>query len=269
MRIALLFLSLAAVGAQQTASDRANWNNPIEPFRIIGNVYYVGAAGVSAFLIRTSDGFVLLDGALPETAPRIAQNIAALGFDIRDVKVLLNSHAHYDHGGGLAELKRLSGASLVASAADAPALEAGDPDMPAVAVDRRIADGETVTLGGTTMTAHLTPGHTKGCTTWTTAAADAGRTYDVLFHCSTSVVDTLVGNKNYPTIVEDYERTFAKIRAMKADVFLTNHPFFFDMEQKRAAPVAAGKNPFVDPSALQRFNERSALQFKAALEKAR
>ena len=269
MRTALIFLSFITFSAQQTASDRASWNNPVEPFRIIGNVYYVGAAGVSAFLIRTTDGLILLDGALPETAPRIARNIATLGFNIRDVKVLLNSHAHYDHGGGLAELKRLSGASLVASAADAPALEAGDPDMPAVRVDRRINDGDTVALGGVTMTAHLTPGHTKGCTTWTTAAAEGGRSYDVLFHCSTSVVDTLVGNTKYPNIVQDYEKTFATLRAMKADIFLTNHPFFFDIEKKRAAMGTAGPNPFVDPTELQRFNDRQEQNFKAALEKAR
>jgi metallo-beta-lactamase class B len=269
MRIGLLVLSLVTLGAQQTATDRADWNKPVEPFKIIGDVYYVGAAGVSAFLIRTDDGLILLDGALPETAPRIARNIATLGFDVRDVRILLNSHAHYDHGGGLAELKRLSGASLVASAADAPALEAGDANMPPVRVDRRINDGDRVSLGGAALTAHLTPGHTKGCTTWTTTAAEAGRTYEVLFHCSTSVVDVLVGNTAYPTIVQDYERTFAKLRAMKADVFLTNHPFFFDMDEKAAAKATAAANPFVDASELQRFNARQEQNFKSALEKER
>src|SRR5688500_10833694 len=138
MHVVILAFALLALTPQQTASDRVNWNKPVEPFRIIGDVYSVGAAGVSAFLVRTGDGLILLDGALLETAPQIAKNIATLGFNVRDVKVLLNSHAHYDHGGGLAELKRLSGASLVASSADAPALEAGDPNMPPVRVDRRI-----------------------------------------------------------------------------------------------------------------------------------
>ena len=269
MHAVILFLTLLASGAQQTASDRADWNKPVEPFRVIGNVYYVGAAGVSAFLVRTGDGLILLDGALPETAPQIARNIATLGFNIRDVKVILNSHAHYDHGGGLAELKRLSGASLVASAADAPALEAGAPNMPPVRVDRRIDEGDTVALGGVTMTAHVTAGHTKGCTTWTTTAPESGRSYGVLFHCSTSVVDTLAGNKTYPDIVQDYEKTFAKLRAMKTDVLLTNHPFFFDMEKKRAKVSAGGPNPFVDPSELQRFNDRQEQNFKASLEKER
>lgn len=269
MRITVLILSLLALGAQRTASDREAWNQPVEPFQIIGNVYYVGADGVSAFLIRTGDGLILLDGALPETAPQIAKNIASLGFNIRDVKVLLNSHAHFDHGGGLAELKRLSGASLAVSALDAPALEAGDPNMPPVRVDRRLADGDTVRLGGTTLTAHLTPGHTKGCTTWTMTAEESGRRHDVLFHCSTSVVDTLVGNTGYPNIVADYERTFARLRAMKADVFLTNHPWFFGMSEKVKARQEGGVNPFIDPLALGRFNDRQEQNFRAALEKER
>lgn len=269
MRTAVLLVTFLAFGAQRTASDREAWNRPVEPFQVIGNVYYVGAEGVSAFLIRTGDGLILLDGALPETAPRIAKNIAALGFDIRDVNVLINSHAHFDHGGGLAELKRLSGASLAVSALDAPALEAGDPNMPAVRVDRRLADGDTVRLGDTTLTANLTPGHTKGCTTWTLTTEEDGRQYDVLFHCSTSVVDTLVGNEAYPNIVADYERTFARLRGMKADVFLANHPMFFRMAEKRAKAGAGAPNPFVDPTELPRFNERQEAQFKAALEAAR
>lgn len=269
MRTAVLLLSLLALGAQSAATDRAAWNRPVEPFRIIGDVYYVGAEGVSAFLVRTSDGLVLLDGALPETAPQIARNIATLGFSPRDVKVLINSHAHFDHGGGLAELKRMTGASLAVSGPDADRLEAGERDMPAVRVDRRLADGDTVHLGDTTLTAHLTPGHTKGCTTWTMTTREEQREYTVLFHCSTSVVDTLVGNTGYPNIVGDYERTFARLRAMEADVFLANHPMFFNMSDKLKARHAGGANPFVDPLALGRFNDRQEQQFRAALEKAR
>lgn len=269
MRTAVFLLSLVAMGAQSAATDRAAWNRPVEPFRIVGNVYYVGAEGVSAFLIRTTGGLVLLDGALPETAPQIAGNITKLGFNPRDVKVLINSHAHFDHGGGLAELKRVTGASLAVSGPDADRLEKGEPDMPAVRVDRRLADGDTVRLGGTTLTAHLTPGHTKGCTTWTMTADEDGRSHDVLFHCSTSVVDTLVGNAGYPNIVSDYERTFAKLRSMKADVFLANHPMFFNMSDKLKARQPGGANPFIDPLALGRFNDRQEQQFRAALEKAR
>lgn len=253
MRTAVLLLSLLALGAQQTASDREAWNTPVEPFRIVGNIYFVGAEGVSAFLIRTSEGSIIIDGGLPETAPQIAASMAALGVAPGDVKILLNSHAHFDHGGGLAELKRLTGAS----------------SMPTVRVDRRLADGDTVRLGETTLTAHVTPGHTKGCTTWTMTAHEDGRDHDVLFHCSTSVVDTLVGNKTYPNIVADYERTFARLREMKADVFLTNHPWFFNMAEKVEARQAGDANAFIDPLALGRFNDRQERQFRAALEKER
>ena len=268
----MFILAAFLFAGQQTSAEREAWNRPVEPFRIIGNVYYVGAAGVSAFLIHSPDGSILLDGALPETAPQIARNIAALGFDIRSVKYLLNSHAHYDHAGGLAELKRLSGAKMVASGGDAPALRSGKAlfgDFPAVAVDEIAGDGSTVKVGGATLTAHLTPGHTSGCTTWTTTAREDGRDYRVLFHCSTSVVDKLFGNAGNPHIVSQYQRTFAKLGAMQADVFLGSHPSFFRMDEKRRAMKPGAPNPFVDPGELERFNTSSRRQFEAALAKER
>lgn len=253
----------------QSPDERLEWNRPVEPFRIIGNIYYVGAAGVSAFLIHTAEGSVLLDGGLPETAPRIAQGIATLGFDIRSVKWLINSHAHFDHGGGLAELQRLTGAPVAASAADGAVLRAGARNMPPVRVARTVDDGDTIEIGGTVLTAHMTPGHTKGCTTWTAVARERGRDYKVLFHCSTSVVDTLVGNTGYPSIVQDYEATFAKLATLEADVFLGAHPSFFGMAEKRGKMQADGPNPFVDATELRRFNERSRAQFQAELTKHR
>jgi metallo-beta-lactamase class B len=263
----IVCLLLTATATGQSPDERIEWNKPVEPFRIIGNVYYVGAAGVSAFLIRTNDGDILLDGGLPETAQHIAQSVKTLGFNVRDIKQLINSHAHFDHGGGLAELKRLTGASLAVSGPDAPAFGGSGRDMPAVRVDRRLKDGDTITLGGTTLTAHLTTGHTKGCTTWTMSTGEGGRRYDVLFHCSTSVVDKLVRNSTYPAIVSDYQRTFAALRAMRADVFLGAHPSFFDMDAKRRKMAVGAPNPFVDPSELKRFNDRSERQFKDALAK--
>jgi metallo-beta-lactamase class B len=241
------------------------WNKPVEPFRVVGNIYYVGAAGVSAFLVVTPAGSILLDAGLPETAPQIAGNIRALGFHVTDVKVLLDSHAHFDHSGGLAELKRLSGAKLVASAGDAPALERGGRDSPAVAVDRVVNDGDTVELGGLTMTVNITPGHTKGCTTWSTTTTENAKPYRVLFHCSTSVVDKLVGNREYPHIVDDYEQSFRKFRAMEADVFLAPHPAFFRMEEKRSRMRPGAANPFVDPGELRRFVDASERQFRKQL----
>jgi metallo-beta-lactamase class B len=251
--------------AQQKDAERSAWNAPVEPFHIIGNVHYVGAAGVSAFLIVTTEGSILLDGGLPETAPLIARNIEALGFRLRDVKFLINSHAHFDHAGGLAELKRLTGAPMIASGPDASTLSAGAEDMPPIVIDRVVDDGDTVQLANATLTAHVTPGHTKGCTTWTMTTSDGVRPYRVLFYCSTSVVDRLLGNARYPQIVGDYERTFARFRTMSADVFLANHPGFFQMERKRKAMASGGANPFVDPGELQRFVATSEQAFRETL----
>jgi len=236
---------------------------------VFGNIYYVGALGVSAYFIHTPAGAILLDGGLQETAPLIEKNIAALGFRLQDVKVLLNSHAHFDHAGGLAALQKASGAKLVASQGDAPVLRAGGGNQPPVRVDRVVADGETVELGGTVLTAHVTPGHTQGCTTWTTTVAEAGRSHPVVFYCSTSVVDRLVDNPRYPSIVADYERSFALLRALPCDVFLAPHGDFFQLSAKRAKVSAGAPNPFIDPGELRRFVDRSEQAFREALAKER
>lgn len=249
-------------------SRREAWNQPFAPFRVIGNIHYVGA-GVSSFLITTPDGAILLDGGLPETAPLISESIAELGFRVSDIELLLNSHAHFDHAGGLAALKKASHAQLVASAGDAPLLRAGNPDQPAVTVDRVVNDGDTVELGGTVLTAHVTPGHTPGCTTWTTTVIDAGKPYRVVFFCSTSVVDRLVGNRHYPGIVADYERSFTALRAIPADVFLGPHPEFFQMAAKRERMKAGGPNPFIDPGEFRRYIDQSERKFRQVLERER
>jgi metallo-beta-lactamase class B len=268
LAIVLACAAAAAIGAQ-SARERVEWNKPVEPFRVVGPIYYVGAAGVSAFLIASSDGAILLDGALPETAPQIAANVTKLGFKVTGIRFLLNSHAHFDHAGGLAELKKASGATLVASAGDAPALKSGGAGIPAVGVDRIIADRDTVTLGDTTLQALVTPGHTKGCTTWTMNARDGQRLLRVVFYCSTSVVAPLVGNENYPEIVDDYERSFRTLRELQADVFLANHPTFFELERKRKQMATGAGNPFVDSSELQRFVTSSERAFRAVLAKQR
>jgi metallo-beta-lactamase class B len=265
--LVLLGIVQCGLACAQTAEERVAWNRPIEPFRLIGNIHYVGAAGVSAFLITTPEGAFLLDGGLPETAALIRANIETLGFRVTDVKYLLNSHAHFDHAGGLDALKQASGAAMVASSGDAPALKAGGPDMPSVAVDRVVRDGEALTLGGTTMIANVTPGHTKGCTSWSTTVTEGGRSYRVLFNCSVSIVDRLVGNTAYPSIVADYERTFRRFREFPADVFLSSHPYAFELEAKRVKQRAGGANPFVDPSELRRFMDQAERQFREALKK--
>src|SRR4030095_16436626 len=170
-----LSLFLPATANPQADPTARSWNQPVKPYRIIGNVWYVGASGVTSFMITTSKGHILIDGGLAETAPQIKQNVAQLGFKLTDVKILLNSHAHYDHAGGLAELKELTGAKLMATEADAALLARGGKDdfqwgdkylYKPVKADRLLRDGDPVELGGVTLTALLTPGHTRGSTTW-------------------------------------------------------------------------------------------------------
>ena len=268
-----LFFTLCSMGVAQVSADqRAAWNRPVKPFRVISNIYYVGAANVSSFFIRTPQGAILLDGGLPETAPFIEKNIAQLGFSMKDIKILLNSHAHFDHCGGLAELKKLSGAQMVASERDRPVLVSGQGragTFPPVGVDRVIGDHQTVQLGGVTMTAHITPGHTKGCTTWTMPVSDGGKTYRVVFYCSTSVVDKLVNNSDYPDIVADYERSFAELRKIPCDVFLGPHAGFFKLEEKRKQLDAGKADAFVDPTEMQKYVDESEHAFQEQLAKER
>ncbi|WP_336964504.1 subclass B3 metallo-beta-lactamase [Sphingobium aquiterrae] len=240
----------------QDAAQRVEWNAPFAPFRIVGNVYYVGTRGLAAYLVTGPRGHVLVDGGLPESAPLIAANIKALGFRLKDVRTILINHAHFDHCGGLAELKRLTGAQLVASMADKADLESGKvrgrpglPDAPPVKVDRAIADGYVLRLGPIAMTAHLTPGHTRGATSWTLRTGN--RT--VLFASSLTVAgQKLFGDPYYPRADADFRATFARLRRMKADVFLSFHDQQFDMQKKRARQQAGIATAFVDPGELTR-----------------
>lgn len=262
----LLPTALAQVPSWVSGGLSDEWNDPVAPLHVVGNIHYVGAAGVSAFLITTPAGSILLDGGFRETAPRIQKSIGELGFRIEDVEYLLNSHAHFDHAGGLAALKKASGARLVASQADAPRLRVGTAEQPAVSVDRVVKDGDRVELGGVVLTARVTPGHTPGCTTWTMTTEEAGKPLQVVFYCSTSVVDRLVGNKGYPGIVADYERSFARLRDLPCDVFLGPHPEFFQMAAKRERVGKGQPNPFIDPGELRRYVEASEQKFREALK---
>jgi metallo-beta-lactamase class B len=237
------------------AKERIEWNKPQAPFHVIGNIYYVGMAGVSAFLIVTPKGDILTDGGLPESAPFIEKNIQALGFKLSDVKILLNSHAHFDHSGGLAKLKADTAAKLYASAGDKPFLESGHItfgpsakiNTTPVHVDQVIADGEAVRLDGVTLTAHVTPGHTKGCTTWTMPLTDGGVTHKVMFFCSITVAgNPLVGNTAYPQIVSDYRASFARLKKIDADIFFAPHGEQFGLADKLTKMKPGAPNPFID-----------------------
>lgn len=268
----LLATATVALLAQRDDATRVAWNRPVSPFQMIGNIYYVGAEGVASYLITSPRGHILLDGGLPETASQVEKNIAALGFQLKDVRYLLNSHAHFDHSGGLAELKRASGAQMVASQPDAIILQQGGPphrpswQFPPVKVDRIIRDGETLALGDLKLTALITAGHTPGCTTWTMPLKDQERTLNVVFYCSTSVVDKLHNNTDYPQIIADYRRSFERLKALPCDVFLGPHPGFFHMQEKRARLKKGGPNPFIDPAEFRAYVNESEQAFEAALK---
>lgn len=250
------------------------WNDPYAPFTVFANIHYVGTWTVSAWLITDPKGHILIDGVVPQSAPQIARNIEQLGFHVRDVRYLLNSHAHIDHAGGLAGLKQRTGAIMVASAADKPFLEAGDighgptkgEAFPPVRVDRVIADGETVRVGETILTARLTPGHSPGCTSWTMdARGQDGVLRRIFFHCSATVAGQSLHPEAYPGIVQNFKASFPSIRAEKADIFLANHDSFFGLHAKRKQLEAGDTNAFVDPGELERFNTAMEKAFSEEL----
>jgi metallo-beta-lactamase class B len=271
---AALLLGAATLHAQSDPTSRS-WN---QPYRIAGNLYYVGASDVTSFLIATPKGHILLDSGFAETVPIIQANVKKLGFRMEDVKILLNSHAHYDHAGGLAALKEMTGATLAASAADAEQLARGGKDDPhigndglfaAVRADRILKDGDTVSLGGSTLTAHLTPGHTRGCTTWTMRVKDGDKTEDVVFVCSTSVLPgvRLTDNAKYPKVGEDYGKTFQTLKALPCDIFLAPHASFYDGLGKAARlREGAKENPFVDPKGYREYVEKSEKRYLDLLQ---
>ncbi|HEY7546370.1 MAG TPA: subclass B3 metallo-beta-lactamase [Blastocatellia bacterium] len=274
--LALVLLIPALAFAQSDPTSR-EWNRPVKPYRVIGNIYYVGAAEVSSYLITTPQGHILLDSGFAETVPLIRENLAKLGFNLSDIKILIKSHAHFDHCGGLAELKELTGAKLAASEADAELLARGGKGdfqwedkfaYRPVTVDRTLRDNDTIELGGVVMTARLTPGHTKGCTTWTMKVKDGGRELDVVFVGSASIPGyKLVDNEKYPNIAEDYAHTFEVLKELKCDVFLAPHGSFFRMKEKMARAEKGGANPFIDPQSYRNYVARAEKTYRDQLQK--
>lgn len=271
-----LTLSLAV---QANKSFPPEWTRPIEPFKIIGNIYYVGTEDLSSYLITTPAGSVLIETGAEGNADIVARNIATLGFKVTDVKYILTTQAHFDHVGAHARMKQLSGGQIVVSEGDAPVVEGGGrgdyhfgPDFyfPPAHVDRRIQDGDTVRLGGTVLTAHLTPGHTKGTTTWTMELREGeAKPIHVVFAGSTTVNDgvKLVDNPQYPHIADDFRRSFKILSQLPCDVFLPAHASqFADFPGKAAAArKRTTPNPFVDPGALATFIRSSQQAFETKL----
>lgn len=249
MKAWLLAATLLAAPASAQLDPPA-WTRPMPPVRLIGPIDYVGTQGLAAYLIRTRDGAILIDATMEENVPAIERNIQALGVRLRDVKLILVSHAHFDHAAGLAAMRRDTGAKVVAGTGDAAALETGIPPgettygvirFPAVPVARRVRDGDRVTLGGVTLRVVTTPGHTPGCTTWTMRIVQRRRPLDVVFPCSVTVAgNRLFGNTRHPGIAQDYRVSIARLAALHADVVLPAHPEMADvLERARAGTLVA------------------------------
>ena len=278
--VALLPLT-GAVQAQTLkdliATLRASWDKPTEPFKMIDNVYYVGTEGLASYLITSPQGHILVDTVMPEATSQIKANIEKLGFKVADIKFLLNTHAHVDHAGGLAEMKQATGAQVVAGEADKPLLEGGYYPgaqeetvlaFPPVKVDRTVREGDTVMVGNVTLTAHETPGHSPGCTSWAFSVKDGDATRSVLIFCSGTVaLNRLVANPTYPGIVDDYRKTFARAKEMKADILLAPHPDMYKMPDKRAKLANGAPNPFVDPGEFNTYAATLEKAFDDALAK--
>ena len=257
------------------------WNRPHDPFQVYGNTYYVGVAGLSAVLIATTDGLILLDGALPQSAPHIEANLATLGFRIEDVRLIVNSHAHYDHAGGIAALQRRSGARVAASASGAAALRRGEPteDDPQYESGRLpkarfpavtevevevVGDGQALTVGDVTLTAHHTPGHTPGSTTWTWRSCEADRCVDVVYADSLNPVsDDGFRFTDDPSRIAAFERSIATVDALACDVLIAVHPSFSGLDDKLAARArGATPDPFLDADACHAYAAESLARLR-------
>jgi metallo-beta-lactamase class B len=280
--LALAFLSsvfiLVADGPLR-AQNPAEWTESFPPHKVAGNIYYVGSKGLAAFLITTPQGHILINSNLQESVPQIQASVEKLGFHFSDVKILLISHAHFDHCAGSAKIKELTGARYMVMDADVPVVESGGKNdfqyggsknswYPGAKVDRVLHDGDQVRLGDTVLVAHLTPGHTKGTTTWTMKVRDGGKILDVVIVGSPNVNPgyKLVHNAAYPNIALDYERTFRVLNALPCDVFLGAHGSYYDMQAKFAR-LKQGTNPFLDPDGYKSYVADREQAFRAELKK--
>jgi metallo-beta-lactamase class B len=264
------------------AQDNADWTEPFPPFRIAENLYYVGSRGLANYLITTPKGHILINSDLEENVPLIRASVERLGFKFADIKVLLISHAHWDHNAAGDTIKQLTGAKYMVMKADAPVVESGGKadfhygNLPAALykptrVDRLLHDGDEVKLGGTVLVAHLTPGHTRGCTTWTMKVREAGKTYNVVIIGSPNVNPgyQLVNNKAYPRIAADYEKMFRVLKSLPCDIFLGAHGNYFDMETKYARLKEGAPAAFVDPEGYRKYVADKEQAFKTELAKQR
>jgi metallo-beta-lactamase class B len=279
---AIFAAALASAVAARPAAGQASpdWTEPFPPFRIAGNLYYVGSKGLANYLITTPQGHILINSDLVESVALIKASIEQLGFKFSDVKILLINHAHWDHDAGSAKVKELTGAKYMVMEGDVPVVESGgkadfhygsNPEMqyPTTKVDRVLHDGDKVTLGDAVLVAHLTPGHTRGNTTWTLAVREGDKAYNAVIIGSPNVNPgyRLVGKPSYPGIVQDYEQTFRVLASLRCDLFLGAHGAYYDLEAKYARMKAGAANPFVDPQGCAKFIDDKEKAFRAELAK--
>src|SRR4051812_49304004 len=275
-----MFLATLALAAAAAGQGPADWYAPFPAHKVVGNVYYVGSKDLASYLITTPEGHILINSGFERTVPLIRDSVESLGFQMRDVKILLASHAHSDHVAGHAKMKELTGAKVYVMRGDDAVIASGgkgqylyaDSRWPPCPVDRVLEDGEEVSLGGVKLVARRTPGHTRGCTTWTWRVADGGKDHDVVVIGSPNVNRgyKLVGNADYPEIADDFARTFRVLKSLPCDVFLGAHGGYYDMAAKHErAGRGAGANPFVDPEGYRAYVARKEQAFRDTLAEQR
>jgi metallo-beta-lactamase class B len=278
----IVLLFALPVVAQSNSFLQANptWVKPFPPFRIAGNLYYVGSEDLAAYLIVTPQGNILINSNLESSPAQIKKAVESLGFKFSDTKILLISHGHFDHCAGSAEIKRITGAKYEVMDRDVSVVESGghtdfnyaaDKSMwfPPTKVDRILHDGDAVSLGGTTLTAHLTAGHTKGTTTWTLDEKENGRTLHVVIVGSPNVNPgyKLVNNKTYPQITDDYRHEFEVLKKLPCDIFLGAHSGYFGLAEKYPRWQGGDKNAFIDPAGYKAYIADREQAFEGELKK--
>jgi metallo-beta-lactamase class B len=281
--LVIVIVLLGLVSSQRPAFSQANdWLQAFPPFRIAGNLYYIGSRGLASYLVTTSEGHILINTNLEESVPMLRASIEKLGFKYTDVKILLISHAHFDHNAGSALIQKQTGAKYMVMAEDVSVVESGGKTdfqygndkgtyYPPTKVDRTLRDRDEVKLGDAVLVAHLTPGHTKGCTTWTMKVRDGAKTYDAVIVCSPNVNPgyKLVNNAAYPGIADDYARMFKTLASLPCDLFLGAHGSYYDMDAKYGRLQKGDATAFVDPAGYKKFIASKTTEFQAELKKQR
>jgi metallo-beta-lactamase class B len=270
MRIILAaFISCFLVATAARAQDNPDWHREFPGFRVASNLYYVGTADLAVYLIATPKGHILINSDFKQDLPLIKKSIEQLGFAYKDIKVILISHAHGDHDEGIGVIARETGAKLMVMEGDVAEVQSTAPGRPGARVGRVLHDGDTVELGGSKLVARLTAGHTRGCTTWTMQLEEGGRTLNAVIIGSPNVNPgyVLVGNKDYPSIADDYKKTFARLESLPCDLFLGAHGSYFAMLEKHPKLKAGAANPFIDPDGYKAYVAERKSAFQKELER--